>query len=105
MIREKKVNNKPLLEKEVQKKIVKYLKDNDFLMYVTTGGFYGNNGVSDILAWKKGKAYAFEVKRKPGMKATPIQASWIKDALRHGVIAKCVGSVDEVETVIKYYNN
>jgi len=92
------------LEKKISADIVKLLKSEGFLVYVTTGGFYGNNGVADVLAWKRGKAYAFEVKRKPGMKPTPLQQSWLDDALEHGVIAECVGSAEEVEEVVNYFS-
>lgn len=98
-VSEKKQNNKPPLEKEIQTAIVKYLKSEDFSVDVITKGLYGANGIADIIACYHGKYVAFEVKRKPGMKPSALQEAWLSEKCRHGAIAKCVGSVDEVKKI------
>lgn len=91
------------LEKDVQKKIVKWLRNAGFHVDVITKGMHGANGISDIIAVKRGRYFAFEVKRAPGMKGTKLQEAWLADVQRHGGIAKVVGSVDEVENIVNYY--
>ena len=99
MVTETKSKSKPL-EKQIQAAIVKWLKRNGFKADVITSGLYGNSGIADILAWKDGVPLAFEVKRDPKYKPTPLQQEWLDDAVAHGVIAKCVSSVAEVEAIV-----
>jgi len=102
----KEVSNKKSapLEKDVQKKIVEYLKNNGFSVDVITKGLYGSNGIADIIACKHGRYFAFEVKRRPGMKTSPLQAAWLDEKHKHGAIAKCVGSVEEVAEIVNWFD-
>ena len=71
-------------------------------MDVITKGMHGANGIADIIAVKMGRYFAFEVKREPGMKATPLQMEWLRDVMAHGGIAKVVGSVEEVKEIVQW---
>jgi hypothetical protein len=101
------INDKEVkpLEKVVQKKISQLLKDDGWHVDIITSGLYGGNGISDIIAVKRGKYMAIEVKRFPGMKPSKLQASWLADVARHGGIAKCVGSVEEMEKILTWFNS
>jgi hypothetical protein len=39
------------------------------------------------------------------MKPSKLQASWLADVARHGGIAKCVGSVEEMEKILTWFNS
>ena len=92
------------LEKDVQADIRDYLKHLGFSVDVITKGMYGSNGIADIIACKDGRYFAFEVKRKPGMKPSPLQKVWLEDKIEHGAVAYCVGSVGEVAAILKGVN-
>ena len=84
------------LEKDIQRKIVKFLKDNDFSVDVNTENMYTTAGRADIVACKCGLYIAIEVKR-PGKKPTALQQSWLKEKEDHGAIVMVATSVEDVE--------
>jgi len=90
------------LEKEIQSKGVKYLKDEGFSVDVITKGLYGSNGIADVIACYRGKYVAIEFKRSPGMKGSALQENWLREKTQHGAIAKVCGSLDEVKILVKY---
>ncbi len=61
-------------------------------------------GWPDILAWRDGVAYAFEVKL-PGGKATSLQEKRLEDLRKVGVIAAIVESVEEVLSLLQQAKN
>lgn len=104
MVKELKSKKSAPLEKDVQKNIVKYLKSQGFSVDVITKAMYGGNGIADIIACKHGRYFAFEVKRRPGMKPSALQEAWLQEKHRHGAIAKCVGSVEEVAEIVNWFD-
>ena len=95
MVTETKSKSKPL-EKQIQAAIVKLLRRYGYSVDVITKALYGGNGIADVIACKDGLYIAIEVKREPGMKPSPLQSEWLSDKVKHGAIAFCAGSVDEV---------
>ena len=89
------------LEKQVQKKIVDYLKTlaPDLWYYSTTGNLRGRAGVPDVVGCYCGKFFAIEVKRPIGKGATPLQKNQIQqinDADGLAFVARSVAFVKEV---------
>ncbi len=68
-------------------------------IYRKKTGIHHKIGVSDILGIYKGKFLALEVKSKKG-KLSPAQLIFLDEVTRHGGIAHCVRSVEEVAKLL-----
>ena len=95
-----------MLEKDIVRKIIKYINDNnvfDGYAWKNHGGLYGVKGLPDIMAvikyGKKSFFLCFEVKQ-PGNKATEIQKSTLSKLNKLGATANVVTSVQEVKLII-----
>lgn len=90
-----------MLEKNIQAKILKYLKTipNSYFFKVAQGKF-SQGGISDILGLYRGQFVAIEVKAD-GNKMTPLQARFQDIIKRSGGIAICAYSLEDVQQWIK----
>ena len=89
-----------MLEKDIVKSIMKYLKTVPHCFcWKEHGGMYGTAGIPDIIACVDGRFYAFEVKTETG-KATELQNATIRKIQRAGGMAVIVRSVSEVRAVL-----
>ena len=89
-----------MLEKDIVKAIMKYLKTvPGCFAWKEHGGMYGTAGIPDIIACVNGRFYAFEVKTETG-KPTKLQEATIRKILKAGGATVVVRSVDEVRTAI-----
>lgn len=89
-----------MLEKDIVKAIMKYLKTVPHCFaWKEHGGMYGTAGIPDIIACVDGRFYAFEVKTETG-KPTKLQEAAIRKILKAGGVAVIVRSVDEVRAVM-----
>lgn len=99
-----------LLEKDIKRDIVRYLKISGVFCWVTTTtgiwdptkGYFRKrtgagmmNGVADILGIYKGLFIAIEVKRKPN-KPTKEQEFFLSEVKRQGGISMVAYSLEEV---------
>lgn len=90
-----------MLEKDIVKAIMKYLKTVPHCFaWKEHGGMYGTAGIPDIIACVDGRFYAFEVKTETG-KPTKLQEAAIRKILNAGGVAVIVRSVDEVRAVME----
>lgn len=90
-----------MLEKDIVKAIMKYLKTMPCCFaWKEHGGMYGTAGIPDIIACVDGRFYGFEVKTKTG-KPTGLQTATIRKILKAGGVARIVRSVDEVRAIIE----
>jgi hypothetical protein len=84
-----------MLEKDIQTKIIKYLKSIGAYVIKTQMGIYTSAGTPDIIACYKGVFIAFEVKSEKG-KTTALQELHIKEIKKSGGHAEVVRSVSDV---------
>ena len=90
-----------MLEKDIVKAIMKYLKAVPHCFaWKEHGGMYGTAGIPDIIACVDGRFYGFEVKTETG-KPTGLQEATIRKILKAGGVAVIVRSVDEVRAIIE----
>ena len=90
-----------MLEKDIVKAIMKYLKTVPCCFaWKEHGGMYGTAGIPDIIACVDGRFYGFEVKTETG-KPTGLQEATIRKILNAGGVAVIVRSVDEVRAIIE----
>ena len=87
-------------EATIQKNIARYLKDLGAWCFKVHGSPYQRAGVPDLLCCHKGRFYAFEVKR-PGERATPIQAHELEQIRAAGGEAAVVTSVEDVRIFVE----
>ena len=85
-----------LTEKQIQTDIMDYLRILGASADVTTMGYYGNNGMADIVGCFEGKYFAIEVKR-PGNYPTPLQKKWLEEKRKAGAVAFIATSVNDVK--------
>jgi Holliday junction resolvase len=89
-----------VLEKDIVKAILKYLKTvPNCFAWKEHGGMYGTAGIPDIIACVDGRFYAFEVKTETG-KPTALQEATIRKIRNAKGQAFVVRSVDEVRAVL-----
>ena len=104
---------KKILEKDIQKSILDYLRMNGFMAWksVSTGiagggkdktRFYsmGQKGLSDIIALKDGATIFIEVKTDKGV-LTDNQKKFLEDVRRKGAIGIVARSIDDVAKVLE----
>ncbi len=90
-----------MLEKDIVKAIMKYLKTvPGCFAWKEHGGMYGTAGIPDIIACVDGRFYGFEVKTETG-KPTKLQEATIRKILKAGGTALIVRSVNEVRYAIE----
>ena len=90
-----------MVEKEIVKSILKYLKTVPrCFCWKEHGGMYGTAGIPDIIACIGGKFVAFEVKVAGG-KPTKLQEAAIRKINEASGIAEVVYSVDDVRIIME----
>lgn len=90
-----------MLEKDIIKAIMKYLKTVPCCFaWKEHGGMYGTAGIPDIIACVDGRFYGFEVKTETG-KPTGLQEATIRKIREAGGVAGIVRSVDEVRAILE----
>jgi len=72
-----------MTEKDIQKKIIRHLKNTGWFVRKLHQGKYSGAGMPDIHALKDGIPIYVEVKR-PGKKPTKLQAAILEDLEMHG---------------------
>jgi len=91
------------LERTIQSKILKYLKDIG--SYTFKAISTNKKGVPDIICLYNGKYIALEVKNEKG-KLTELQDFNLREIKKNGGYAYCVRSVEEVKEIFdKRINN
>lgn len=99
------------LEKTIQTECINYLRAKGYYVQrMNSGGFKvagagrdyfitGNaTGTPDIMAFKAGRIYFFEVKR-PGKKATKIQMLKMQELEEYGAECHVIHSLDELQDI------
>lgn len=90
-----------MLEKTIQKNILKYLKSLDGCIAENVQGSAGAAGRPDINACYKGRCYRIEVKtRDHGRKVTPLQDKNLRDWANAGAICFVAYSLGDVKALI-----
>lgn len=101
-------------EHSIQGSIIQYLKLSGFKVWRVNSGrtfqeykgstrviAYGEKGMPDVMAIKRGyPLVCIECKSKTG-KATDIQNEWLEDAKQHGAIALVANDIDQVIEALK----
>jgi hypothetical protein len=82
------------LEAPITKKIMKTLKEIGAFRYKTHGAQDQIRGLPDIICCYRGRFFGLEVKR-PGRRATPLQALTLEQIKLAGGVAGVVHSVEE----------
>lgn len=90
-----------MLEKKVENKIKKWLKDRDYWYFKVHGSIYQPSGIPDILACVNGKFVAIEVKRSDRGVVSPLQKAQIQKIKENGGIAGVACSMEEFLEIIK----
>ena len=88
-------------ESQIQKKILKYLKDNHIYHFKVIVA--NRRGIPDIIMCYKGTFVGLEVKR-PGGQPTELQKINMRDIKVSGGEARVVTSVEEVIDIIQILN-
>lgn len=90
-----------MLEKKVENKIKKWLKDKGYWYFKVHGSIYQPSGIPDILACINGKFVAIEVKRSEGGIISPLQKAQIEMIKKNGGIAGVSNSMEEFLEILK----
>lgn len=90
-----------MLEKKVENKIKKWLKDRNYWYFKVHGSIYQPSGIPDILACVNGKFVAIEVKRSDRGVVSPLQKAQIQKIKENGGIAGVACSMEEFLEIIK----
>lgn len=87
-------------EKVFENNIKKYLDTLPKCWYFKVhGGPYQKSGIPDIVGVYRGRFFGIEVK-KPGEKATPLQAFIISQMIKAGGLAGVVVTVEDAERIL-----
>lgn len=89
---------KPLpLEKEIQKRILAWLRKHGFSVDVITSGLYNRSGIADIVGCTNtGKFFAVEVKRGAN-KASKLQLEWLEEKRKKGAYVYVANSLESLK--------
>ena len=91
-----------MLEKDIVKAILKYLKTvPNCFSWKEHGGMYGTAGIPDIICCYYGRFVAFEVKTETG-KLTKLQEATIRKIKEAKGQAFKVTSVEEVKQILEH---
>ena len=91
-----------MLEKDIVKAILKYLKTvPNCFSWKEHGGMYGTAGIPDIICCYCGRFFAFEVKTETG-KLTKLQEATIRKIKEAQGQAFKVTSVEEVKQILEH---
>ena len=90
-----------MLEKKVENKIKKWLKDRNYWYFKVHGSIYQPAGIPDILACINGKFVAIEVKRTDGGVISPLQKAQIEKIKENGGIAGVACSMEDFLEILK----
>lgn len=89
-----------MLEGQVQKDVLKYLKDHR-IYHFRFQAQVNLNGLPDILALYKGIFLGLELKRPKGGRATGLQERKIETITENGGVGLIIKSVKELDLLIK----
>ena len=92
------------LEKDVQARIMTYLKTTSGHFFKVAQGPFSKKGVSDIIGVHNGMFIAIEVKVAPN-KATALQNYFISKIIGAGGVGVVVYSVNDVRELIRKIDN
>lgn len=88
-------------ESQITERIKTYLRAQSFYVRKVYGGPMQKKGFPDLLAIRiNSRPHFFEVK-KPGEKATKLQDKVLRELRKHGAVAECVSSLEEVIEAIE----
>jgi len=96
----KRKTEKVITEKVITESIQRALKVRAIWAYKVPGGYYGINGVPDLLCCANGRFVALEVKR-PGNKPTKLQEFRIAEIRASGGVAEVVESKEEAVKIVE----
>ncbi len=85
-----------MTEKQLQPRIIKYLKNKGWL---AMKGDYSLKGMPDIIAFRNGKTLMIEVKGA-GIKPPPLQLHRIDQLKSLGIAAMWTSNFDEIKLII-----
>lgn len=94
-----------MLERDLVKKIIDYLRQHDAIAYKNHGSVYMPTGLPDIVAILPyptgygGRVLMIETKNR-NKKATPVQKAWLSDVRRSGGLAFQVDNWPAAKTVL-----
>lgn len=88
-----------MLEAKITTNIKRWLERNHFVVLKVYGGPMQAAGWPDLLAWRDGVSYAFEVKR-PGGKTTKLQLNRLHRLRDQSVVCGVVESVQDVKDLL-----
>src|SRR3989304_4575517 len=89
----------PVTEKQVQQKILRYLRSLPGSWWYKTNDRF-QNGIPDIIGFFNGGFFAFEVKR-PGAAGRPLQDHTVNCIGQAGGVAMVVDNVDAVRRAVE----
>jgi len=89
-----------MLEGQVQKDVLKYLKDHR-IYHFRFQAQVNLNGLPDIIALYKGILLGLELKRPKGGKATGLQKRKIETITENGGVGLIIKSVEELDLLIR----
>nr|DAN47242.1 MAG TPA: Nuclease [Caudoviricetes sp.] len=90
-----------MLEKKVENKIKKWLKDRNYWFFKVHGSIFQPAGIPDVLACINGKFVAIEVKRTKGGTVSPLQKAQIAKIKENGGIAGVASSMEGFLEILK----
>ena len=91
---------KGMLEKELQRKIIKWLRNVGVFVVKQHGGVYTEVGIPDLICCYRGKFIAFELK-VGNNNTTKIQDFKIKEIRKAGGKAEVIRDLDTVKKIIQ----
>ena len=96
-----KIKKKPILEKEIQKRILAWLRKIGFSVDVISSGLYNRSGIGDIVGCTNtGKFFAVEVKRGAN-KPSKLQVKWLEEKKALGCLVYVANSVDNLKEQLR----
>lgn len=90
-----------MLEKKVENKIKKWLKDRNYWYFKVHGSIYQPAGIPDIIACINGKFVAIEVKRSDGGIVSELQKAQIQKIKDSGGLVGVAHNMEEFWQILK----